>query len=121
MTSLWAIRILFLSLCIMAGYAISQVRPEFTGLAHSEIIGMAIGFGFVAILRHLRTVTLRKERGSALDHEVGRERLPVLATFVQLKFELRENRHDEEIAVEVIHRPSITAIWKSQSAAFASR
>ena len=29
MKPLWVIRILFLSLCILAGYAISQVRPEF--------------------------------------------------------------------------------------------
>ena len=36
-----AIRILFLGLCVMAGYAVSQVRPEFTGVAHSGTIGMA--------------------------------------------------------------------------------
>src|ERR1039458_3293049 len=46
MTPLWAIRILFLSLCTTGGYAISQVRPEFTGLSHSGLIGMAVGFGF---------------------------------------------------------------------------
>ena len=34
MTPLWAIRILFLGLCIMGGYAISQVRPEFVGVQH---------------------------------------------------------------------------------------
>jgi uncharacterized protein YacL len=47
MTPLWAIRILFLSLCTAGGYAVSQVRPEFTDLSHSGLIGMAIGFGFV--------------------------------------------------------------------------
>jgi len=50
MTPLWTIRILFLSLCVTGGYAISQVRPEFTGLAHSNLIGMAIGFGFGGLL-----------------------------------------------------------------------
>src|SRR5271154_189225 len=45
-----AIRALFLGLCIMAGYAISQVRPEFTGVAHSGFIGMLMGFGFGGLL-----------------------------------------------------------------------
>ncbi len=46
MTPLWVIRILFLSLCTMAGYAVSQVRAEFTGLSHSALLGMVVGFGF---------------------------------------------------------------------------
>lgn len=46
MTSLWAIRILFLGLCTASGYAISQVRPEFTGANYGELFGMLIGFGF---------------------------------------------------------------------------
>ena len=50
MTSLWAIRIFFLSLCTMAGYAISQVRAEWTGLAHSGVYGMLMGFGFGGLL-----------------------------------------------------------------------
>ncbi len=50
MTPLWAIRILFLGLCTTAGYAISQVRPEFTGQEHAPWIGMAIGFGFGGLL-----------------------------------------------------------------------
>ena len=50
MTSLWAIRILFLGLCTMAGYAISQVRPEFIGVHHAEVFGMFIGFGFGGLL-----------------------------------------------------------------------
>ncbi len=50
MKSLWAIRILFLSLCIMAGYAISQVREEFVGLPHASVFGMMIGFGFGGLL-----------------------------------------------------------------------
>jgi len=63
MTSLWAIRIFFLGLCVMAGYAVSQVRPEFTGLAHSGLIGMAIGFGFggwmIALDEMLKGFSLR--------------------------------------------------------------
>lgn len=50
MTPLWAIRILFLGLCIMAGFAISQVRPEFIGMSYSGTIGMVIGFGFGGLL-----------------------------------------------------------------------
>jgi uncharacterized protein YacL len=63
MTALWAIRILFLSLCVMAGFAISQVRPELTGLSHSGLIGMAIGFGFggwmIAVDEMLKGFSLR--------------------------------------------------------------
>lgn len=50
MTPLWAIRILFLGLCLTAGFAISQVRPEFIGLTHSGWLGMAVGFGFGGLL-----------------------------------------------------------------------
>jgi uncharacterized protein YacL len=50
MTSLWAIRIFFLSLCCFAGWAVSQVRPEFVGLSHSGIVGVVIGFGFGGLL-----------------------------------------------------------------------
>ena len=63
MTSLWAIRILFLGLCTAAGYAISQVRPEFTSVNHSEIFGMLIGFGFggfmIALDEMLKGFSLR--------------------------------------------------------------
>jgi uncharacterized protein YacL len=46
-TSLWAIRIFFLSLCIMAGYAVSQKHPD---LIHSGEYGMVIGFGLGSLL-----------------------------------------------------------------------
>jgi len=50
MTSLWAIRLLFLGLCTAAGYAISQVRPEFTSVSHGGLFGMLMGFGFGGLL-----------------------------------------------------------------------
>jgi uncharacterized protein YacL len=45
--SLWTIRILFLSLCTLGGYAISQVRPELVGNGPAAL---AIGFGFGGLL-----------------------------------------------------------------------
>ena len=63
MTPLWAIRILFLGLCTMGGYAISQVRPEFVGVSHSSLVGMVMGFGFggwmVAVDEMLKGFSLR--------------------------------------------------------------
>lgn len=63
MMALWVIRILFLALCTMAGYAISQVRPEFVGSPLSGLLGMAIGFGFgwlmIAIDEMLKGFSLR--------------------------------------------------------------
>jgi uncharacterized protein YacL len=63
MTSLWAIRIFFLSLCTMAGFAVSQVREEFVGVSHAGIIGMVMGFGFggwmVALDEMLKGFSLR--------------------------------------------------------------
>jgi uncharacterized protein YacL len=50
MTPLWAIRLLFLALCTMGGYAVSQVRPEFIALSHSGLIGMMTGFGFGGLM-----------------------------------------------------------------------
>src|SRR5436190_4959351 len=48
--ALWIIRILFLSLCTMGGYALSQVRPEYVGSAYGGMLGMMIGFGFGGLL-----------------------------------------------------------------------
>ena len=47
MTPLWAIRILFLALCTLAGYAISQVTPEYVGVRY---LGLVLGFGFGGLL-----------------------------------------------------------------------
>ena len=50
MTPLWSIRLLFLGLCCLGGYAVSQVRPEYVTHEHGEILGMMIGFGFGGLL-----------------------------------------------------------------------
>jgi uncharacterized protein YacL len=61
--TLWVIRILFLFLCTVAGFAISQVHPTFVGMATSPLIGCAIGFGFgglmIAIDEMLKGFSLR--------------------------------------------------------------
>ncbi len=61
--ALWVIRILFLSLCTVGGYAVSQVRQEYVGLPHSWLVGMAIGFGFgwlmIAVDEMLKGFSLR--------------------------------------------------------------
>lgn len=48
--SIWAIRILFLGLCTLAGYALSQVRPDLVGASNGGLIGTVIGFGFGGLL-----------------------------------------------------------------------
>src|SRR6516164_827812 len=61
--SLWVIRILFLSLCTVGGFAVSQVRPEFVSGTWSAPLGMVIGFGFgwlmIAIDEMLKGFSLR--------------------------------------------------------------
>lgn len=63
MKPLWAIRLLFLSLCIGAGYAISQVRPEYTVASYGALFGILIGFGFggfmIALDEMLKGFSLR--------------------------------------------------------------
>lgn len=50
MTQLWAIRLLFLGLCSVAGFEVSQVRPEFVSINHSGLLGFGIGFLFGLLL-----------------------------------------------------------------------
>src|SRR2546426_3679828 len=61
--ALWVIRILFLSLCTVGGYMVSQVRPEFVVLPFSGVFGVAIGFGFgwlmIALDEMLKGFSLR--------------------------------------------------------------
>src|SRR5262252_5710012 len=47
MSPLWPIRILFLSLCTVAGYSLSQMQPDW--VSHGSY-GMMIGFGFGGLL-----------------------------------------------------------------------
>src|SRR6266568_4286262 len=61
--ALWVIRILFLSLCTVGGYAVSQVRPEFVSSSYGGLIGVGIGFGFgwlmIALDEMLKGFSLR--------------------------------------------------------------
>ena len=45
--ALWVIRVLFLAMCTMGGYAISQVRPDFVA---NGFWGAVAGFGFGGLL-----------------------------------------------------------------------
>src|SRR5947207_9363695 len=45
--SIWVIRIFFLALCTLAGYAVSQYRPE---LIEGGLYGVLIGFGLGGLL-----------------------------------------------------------------------
>ena len=58
--ALWVIRLLFLSLCTTAGFAVSQVRPE---LVNHPLAGIVIGFGFgwlmIALDEMLKGFSLR--------------------------------------------------------------
>src|SRR5437764_1772202 len=61
--ALWVIRILFLMLCTIGGYAVSQVRPEVVVLSYGAPLGMITGFGFgwlmIAIDEMLKGFSLR--------------------------------------------------------------
>ena len=46
-TSIWVIRCFFLSLCILGGYAVSQVQPQ---MIETGFRGAVIGFGFGGLL-----------------------------------------------------------------------
>src|ERR1051325_7654994 len=73
--SLWVIRILFLMLCTVGGYAISQVRQELVGLTYSGAIGMVIGFGFgwamIAVDEMLKGFSLRAFSATTIGLVLG--------------------------------------------------
>ncbi len=61
--SIWVIRLLFLGLCTLAGFALSQLRPDLLGGQNVALIGTTIGFGFgglmVALDEMLKGFSLR--------------------------------------------------------------
>lgn len=61
--SLWIIRILFLCLCTVAGFEVSQVRDDFVGVPYSGLLGMLMGHGFgwllIAVDEMLKGFSLR--------------------------------------------------------------
>jgi uncharacterized protein YacL len=48
--SLWAVRILFLALCTLGGFALSELRSDLIPGDYSALIGVGIGFGFGGLL-----------------------------------------------------------------------
>src|SRR5258708_6075642 len=61
--ALWVIRILFLSLCTLGGFAVSEVRQEYVVYPYSGLLGCVVGFGFgwlmIAIDEMLKGFSLR--------------------------------------------------------------
>ena len=48
--SLWAIRLFFLALCTLAGFAVSELRHDLFAGGHAGLLGIVIGFGFGGLL-----------------------------------------------------------------------
>ncbi len=48
--SLWAIRVFFLALCTIGGFALSELRPDLIPGNNASLIGGVIGFGFGGLL-----------------------------------------------------------------------
>lgn len=58
--SLWVIRILFLFLCVLAGYAVSQLQPDLVkGAPYGILIGFGLGGLLIAIDEMLKGFSLR--------------------------------------------------------------
>ncbi|HTD67100.1 MAG TPA: hypothetical protein VK846_11285, partial [Candidatus Limnocylindria bacterium] len=59
-SSLWAIRIFFLTLCALAGYAVSQKYPALIhGAGYGATIGLGLGGFVIAIDEMLKGFSLR--------------------------------------------------------------
>jgi uncharacterized protein YacL len=57
---MWVIRIFFLSLCVVSGYAVSQYRPELiNGGAYGVVIGFGLGGLLIGIDHMLKGFSLR--------------------------------------------------------------
>jgi uncharacterized protein YacL len=73
--ALWAIRILFLALCTTAGYAVSQVTPDYVGNPLAGLLGTVIGCGFgwlmIAIDEMLKGFSLRAFSATTFGLLVG--------------------------------------------------
>jgi uncharacterized protein YacL len=79
MRSLWVIRILFLSLCVTGGYAVTQVRPDLIGSApQGLVIGFGLGGLLIAIDEMLKGFSLRAFSSATFGLILG----TVIATLV---------------------------------------
>src|SRR5438128_2996648 len=61
--AIWIIRIFFLLLCTLAGYAVAEVYPAYLNIPHAGLLGTATGFGFgwlmIALDEMLKGFSLR--------------------------------------------------------------
>ena len=61
--ALWIIRIFFVSLCTLGGYAVGEIHPYYQGVKYAWLIGTGIGFGFgwlmIAVDEMLKGFSLR--------------------------------------------------------------
>src|SRR5689334_1492531 len=44
--NIWIIRVFFLSLCTLGGYAVGEIHPYYQDVHYAGVIGMVVGFGF---------------------------------------------------------------------------
>ena len=121
--ALWVIRILFLILCTIGGYAVSQVREEVVGVPYSGPLGMIIGFGFgwlmIAIDEMLKGFSLRAFSATTFGLILGtvvalvlvRELGPVLtALMVAAGFESSTTEKDGKAKEERNHQEIVRSL-----------